>query len=81
MKNISRHQGILRLIQREKSSINGNPRFLLYIDESGKGCGFSFVTAVDSSLGYWVQNYFDKKVIVTIGTHYGRSTLASIERV
>lgn len=80
MKNISRHQGVLRMIQREPNSYFGNPRFSCFIDETGKGHGFSFVTGVDSMHGYEIQNYFDKEVIVTIGSHYGRATLNSIER-
>ena len=77
MKNISRHDGILRLIKRENSSLNGNPRYLCFID-NGRGHGFSFYTAPDSMLAYSVPNYFDKPVTITMGTYYGKPTLSTI---
>lgn len=73
MKNITRHTGILKIITRLDSSINGNPRFLLSID------GFTCKTSVDSSYGYSVQNYDNKMVEATIGTHFNTSTLNSIK--
>lgn len=78
MKNISKHQGVLRIIQREKSSVNGNPRYLCFID-NGEGTGFSFVTQVDHTHGYSITNYENKKVIVEIGTLRNKAQLNRIE--
>lgn len=72
MKNVSRHYGKLEIIKRLPSSTNGNPRFLLRVD------GWTCRTAVDSSLGYEVQNFDGKQVVATIGTHYGNATLDSV---
>lgn len=74
MKNITQHTGTLRILKRLKSSVNGNPRFLATIDWS-----WTFKTSVDSMLGYSIQNYDNKQVTVTIGTHYGTATLNSIK--
>jgi len=75
MKNITKHQGILRIISRLASSRNGNPRFLLSVD------GFTCCTAVDAMAGYSVQNFDGREVMATIGTHYGRATLGSVKGV
>ena len=80
MKNISRHEGILRIIQREKSSTNGNPRFLCFID-CGNNNVVSFVTQVDHSHGYSIHNYADKNVVVEIGTLRNRAQLHSIKSI
>lgn len=75
MKNITRHQGKLEIIQRLDSSRNGNPRYLIRID------GFTCKTPVDSMYGYSVPNFDGKQVIATIGTHYGTATLDSLKGV
>lgn len=75
MKNLTRHTGKLELIQRMKSSINGNPRFLVSID------GTTCQTSVDSMHGYTVQNLEGKEVTATIGTYYGKATLDDIAEV
>jgi hypothetical protein len=75
MKNVTRHQGILKVIERLPSSFNGNPRYLLSID------GFTCKTAVDSGYGYSVTNHDGKEVIAYIGTHYGSATLDSLKGV
>lgn len=74
MKNISRHNGKLEVIQRLPNSINGNPRYLLRIN------GITCKTAVDSTYGYCITNYDGKEVYATIGTHYGTATLDTIWR-
>ena len=74
MKNISRHNGKLEVIQRLPNSINGNPRYLLRIN------GITCKTAVDSTYGYCITNYDGKEVNATIGTHYGTATLDTIWR-
>lgn len=71
---ITRHSGILKVVERLPSSANGNPRYRCTID------GESFVTAVDSSHGYAITNHDGKKIEVTLGTHYNRRTLNTIER-
>jgi hypothetical protein len=74
MKNVTRHIGKLEIIRRLPCSINGNPRFVLRVD------GWTCRTAVDSSLGYEVQNHDGKFVVATVGTHYGVATLDSVKR-
>jgi hypothetical protein len=73
MKNITRHTGKLVDIQRMDSSRNGNPRFSAVVDNQ------EFVTQVDSKYGYSLENFEAKLVTVTIGSHYGRTTLNSIQ--
>lgn len=70
-KNISRHIGNLHVVRRLPSSANGNPRYFVTVD------GWLCRTAVDCSLGYKVTNLNGKRVIATIGTHYGVTTLLS----
>ena len=72
MENLSRHIGILENLTRMPSSSNGNPRFYAY-------AGVNFRTKVDSLCGYLIQNYDGKRVEVTVGTHYGFTTLDSIK--
>ncbi len=74
MKNITTHAGTLTNLTRLPSSINGNPRYEFEVD----GC--SIRLAVDSSFGYEITNYNEKRVIVTAGTHYGRLTLNTIHK-
>jgi hypothetical protein len=78
MKNITRHTGTLRLIERMKNSSNGNPQFMLWIDQ-GNGTGWKFRTPANSMMAYGIDGYLDKKVTVTIGTHYGCATLDSVK--
>ena len=73
MKSITRHTGELEIIERLPSSINGNPRFLCRVD------GYTFRTAPDAMHGYCIQNYDGKVITVTLGTHYGKTTLNGIE--
>jgi len=75
MKNVSRHQGKLEILQRLPNSFYGNPRYLIRVD------GFTCKTPIDSMYGYSVPNFDGKEVIATIGTHYGIATLDSVEGV
>ena len=75
MRNITRHEGILKIIKRLNSSLNGNPRFLISIN------GFTCKTGVDSMHGYCVENHNNKPVIATIGTHYNTATLNTLKGV
>jgi hypothetical protein len=72
MKNITRHTGKLESLKRLDGSVNGNPRYQFVVD------GYVIRTAVDSSHGYSVPNFEGKQVAVTIGSHYGFTTLDSI---
>tara|TARA_R100000773_G_scaffold40655_1_gene36757 strand:+ start:268 stop:552 length:285 start_codon:yes stop_codon:yes gene_type:complete len=75
MKNITRHYGILKLIERMDNSINGNPRFeLAVMDPNGKGLGWSFRTRNDDIINYMLEGWLDQPVEVEIGTHYGKPT-------
>jgi hypothetical protein len=58
-------------VKRLPSSTNGNPRYFVTVD------GWFCRTAVDCSLGYKVKNLDGKRVVATIGTHYGVPTLLS----
>jgi len=73
MKSVRRHTGILNVLERLPSSINGNPRYLVEVD------GYQARTAVDSSWGYSVNNFNGKKVSCDIGLHYGVSTIENIK--
>jgi len=82
MKNITRHTGKVRFIERLPNSLDGNPQFILGImDTPNKGLGWTFRTPKNSMLGYEVQNYIDKdvNVTVTIGTSYNCTMLNSLE--
>ena len=82
MKNITRHTGKVRLIERLQNSLDGNPQFILGImDSPNKDLGWTFRTPKDSMLGYEIQNYIDKDidVTVTIGTKYNCTMLNSLE--
>jgi hypothetical protein len=72
MKHTTVHTGILDVIQREPSSVNGNPRYLVRLD------GYTAKTAVDSSEGYSITNYDGREVTADIGTHYGTTTIENV---
>ena len=76
MKDITRHTGILTVIERAKNSgTNGNPRYIVELD------GYTCHTAVDASLGYSITSYDGCKVTAYIGTHYGTVTIESVQKV
>ncbi len=75
MQNITRHSGTISDMKRLPSSYLGNPRYSFMID------GYRVTTAVDSMHGYSITNYEDKQVKVTVGTHYNKLTLDSIEAI
>ena len=74
MKNTTHHTGKLTVLQRENSSVNGNPRYLVLLD------GYVCKTAVDSSLGYSITNFDGQNVSANIGTHYGTVTIANVKK-
>lgn len=75
MKNLTKHAGLFEIIERLPNSKNGNPRYLVRVD------GWTCRTPVDSSLGYMAQNFHGAIVQAIIGTHYGVSTLASVQKI
>ena len=75
MKNRINHKGTLQVIERLDNSLNGNPR---YRAEVG---GLEFVTAPDSVFSYSITNYEGKAVDITVGTHYGRTTLDTLKGI
>jgi hypothetical protein len=75
MKNATRHTGTLTVVKRLKSSVNGNPRYLVMLD------GYIASTVIDSSLGYSITNFDGKYVNADIGTHYGTITIENVKLV
>ena len=73
MKNLSRHEGKLEIIERLPSSKNGNPRYLCKI------AGFTCRTTPDSFNAYWLPNINGKQVKAVLGTHYGVCSIYSVE--
>ena len=74
MKNLTQHEGELKILTRLDSSTNGNPRFLISID------GFVCKTGVDCMHGYTIQNLDGARVKASIGTHYGSATLNQVNK-
>jgi len=79
MKNITKHTGTITELTRLACSYYGNPRYKARIVEDDGYTGITFVTAVDSMHGYALPNYEGKRVTVTLGEHYNRLTLNTIE--
>jgi hypothetical protein len=75
MKNITSHTGLLVVVQRQASSRNGNPRYLVMLD------GHAASTMTDCSLGYSITNFDGKQVTADIGTHYGTISIANVKLV
>ena len=75
MKNITRHTGLLQVVERLPSSTNGNPRYLVVFD------GYTCRTKIDCSIGYMIDNLDDKTCTGTIGTHYGSVHIDTITPV
>lgn len=75
MQNITRHTGKLQKVTRMKNSRDGNPQYMLTCD------GYRFRTKANASIGYNIDEYFDKQVEVTIGTYRKCLTLNTIRKV
>ena len=73
MKNVTRHSGILTVVERAASSLNGNPRYVVLL------AGITCRTMIDSSLGYEITNFDGCMVLADIGTHYGTVSIENIE--
>lgn len=65
--------GNLTIAERLKNSTNGNPRYMLVIDNQ------VFYTRPDSMHSYGITNYSDKNVTVTLSMYRGKLSLDSIE--
>jgi len=79
MKNITRHYGILELIERMDNSVNGNPRFELAVIDANTRLGWSFRTRNDDIINYMLEGWIGQPVEVEIGTHYGKPTCNSLK--
>lgn len=75
MKNITRHTGKLIVVKQIKCSSYGNPNFECIVDN------VKFKTQNDSAYNYDIKNLEGKNVEVTVGTHYGKATLNTIEKL
>lgn len=74
MKNITCHTGLLQVVRRLPSSVNGNPRYEVRLD------GWTARTAPDSSVAYEITNFDGHIVTAEIGTYYGHPTIRNIRR-
>lgn len=81
MKNITSHTGTLHIVERLKSSVNGNPRYSCMLVATDERSAIAFKTGVDSSYGYSITNYREKIVNVELGELRSQLTLHSIETV
>lgn len=76
MKSITRHEGILEVIEMDRNNgTNGNPRYVVRLD------GYTARTAIDSFLGYSITNFDGKLVKAEIGLHYGTVTIQNVKEV
>lgn len=70
--------GTLKALNREKHSVNGNPRFTLII-VTDNGDVEQVTTRPDSGLAYGVSNYNNKRITVTASMYRGRLSVDDIE--
>ena len=84
MRDIKKYTGRLEIIRSLPLSRNGNPRYDFVITEQRYPEGvFRFIRAFtgrDHAVAYDLPNHDGKIVTVTIGTHYGKPTLNTIEK-
>lgn len=69
--------GKLNIIERLKSSVNGNPRYSFVLVYSDGSLSDLIKTKPDSTFGYSITNYHDKFVSVVVGYH--RNTLSLVD--
>jgi hypothetical protein len=72
VKEIISLTGKLIIVQREKSSLNGNPRYMCMINET------PFFTRPDSSYGYMITNHEGKEISVICSYYRGKLSLDKI---
>lgn len=70
--------GKLNIIERLKSSVNGNPRYSFVIVDSEGNLSPLIKTKPDSSYSYSITNYRDKSVAVEVSMYHGSLSLVSI---
>lgn len=70
--------GTLKALNREKHSLNGNPRFTLII-VTDSGDVEQITTRPDSGLAYGISNYENKRITVTASMYRGRLSVDDIE--
>ena len=75
MKNVTSHKGMLTVVERDRSSSVGNPRYVVLLD------GIVCRTMVDSSLGYSICTFDGCLVKADIGTHYGTVSIENVRRI
>lgn len=84
MKDVETIEGYIGIIDRKRTSRNGNPRYMISISNGKVGDEYECVlayTTPDSSLGYTVPNFREgQKVRAEVGIHRGVVSLASLER-
>lgn len=66
------YTGKLKIQQRMKNSINGNPRYMLTVGDT------VMYTAPDSMLAYQITNFDNKQVTVSAGMHYNKLTIQTV---
>lgn len=72
MKNRTRHEGKLEIIERLPSSPSGNPRYLCRIDV------WACCTTPDSDIAYRLPNLDGQRVTAVLGTHYGKCSIDAL---
>ena len=75
MRNKKTITGKLTIINRLNSSIDGNPRFLVEINNQ------YFKTTPDAMFGYSVQNFDGQTVNAVIGKYYNQDSIFNAEAV
>lgn len=84
MRDIKKYTGELEIIRSLPTSSLGNPRYEFVITEQRYPEGvfglIRAVTGVDHALGWELPNHNGKIVTATIGSHYGKPTLNTIEK-
>jgi hypothetical protein len=73
--------GTLNKVERMNNSINGNPRYLVAIQDEDSEFNKIYVarTRPDASLGYSIDNYWGKRVAVTLDTYYGKLSVVDVK--
>ena len=73
--------GTLNKVERMNSSINGNPRYMVSIQDEDSEFNKIYVarTRPDASLGYSIDNYWNKRVAVTLDTYYGKLSVVDVK--
>ena len=75
MKNVKIVKGILKKVNREPNSVNGNPRYSVMIN------GVVYKTRVDAPLGYKIPDFFEKAVVATVGEYYSIDIIDKVEEL